>query len=118
METNRNPVGLIIGALICIFIGIASCQIAYKTFKQINTSDEDKYIYNNKFFSEEQVKEGANLSDKSLKNYLSHFGIEKNKNFSEIENQGKYAILYASSFIFSISLCCFSYICVKSSSQT
>ena len=31
METNRNPGGLLIGALICIFIGIASCQIAYET---------------------------------------------------------------------------------------
>tara|TARA_B100000963_G_scaffold223880_1_gene195219 strand:- start:370 stop:675 length:306 start_codon:yes stop_codon:yes gene_type:complete len=99
METNRNPGGLLIGALICIFIGIASCQIAYETYEDIretNWSLDDDISFD--------------AYDWRQSDWKTDFWYKKR---TRLESN-RYAILYTSSFIFSISLCCFTSICIKS----
>lgn len=109
METNRNPVGLIIGAIICIVVGISSIQIAYDTYEEIKS---------------------VTISIDEIPNYLDFSDRRYDRQFAEVfksdwwrdswykvrtrQGSSQYAILYASSFIFSMSLCCFTYICVKS----
>jgi len=112
METNRNPIGLIIGAIICIVIGTGSFQIAYETYEEIKKVKDKEYYYNKIRYSKDQIayfsRDLGISSDDYIKKYF--FDI---KEYDSILQAEQISILYASSFIFSISLCCFTYLCVK-----
>ena len=109
METNRNPVGLIIGAIICIVVGISSIQIAYDTYEEIKSvtiSIDDTPSYFT--FSDR-------LYDRRFADaYKSDWWRDSWHKVRIRQQSNRSTILYASSFIFSMSLCCFTYICVKS----
>ena len=99
METNRNPLGLIIGAIICIVIGIGSFQIAYDTYKEIKSK-----------FSLDLQLDRITPGDRHYNwdhNYKTDWWRDSWYKTRTREESNKYAILYASSFIFSMSLCCF-----------
>lgn len=109
METNRNPGGLIIGAIICILIAIGSIEIAYDTYKKIN--------YKTDSIDETLSRIDNRTSQYSTYSYNLYSSDWKRDTWYKVrtrQESNHYAILYASSFIFSVSLFCFTNICIKS----
>ncbi len=110
MEKNRKLSGLLFGAIICcIAICIGSFLIAHDTYYKI------KYITDSIDDIPERIDPASSLYyDNNYNFYESDWSRDTWHKVRTRQASNQYAILYASSFIFSISLCCFTYICVKS----
>ena len=98
MDSDTNIGARIIGAIICIVIGIGSFQIAYETYEKINSvtySLENNVPGEMNDFRQTDWKRDAWYKVRTR------------------QQSNRFAILYSSVFVFCVSLCCFTYICVK-----
>jgi len=106
MDSDTNIGARIIGAIICIVIGIGSFQIAYETYEEIQSTIDllDDVI-------DTRSKIGwNNMNDDWRRADWKRDVWYKTRTRQE---SSQYAILYSSVFVFCISLSCFTYICVK-----
>ena len=98
MDSYTNIGVRIIAGIICIVIGIGSFQIAYETYEEIDRKNYEL---------ETMMEPGVDDSYKF--EYRRDFWYKVRSR----QQSNRFAILYSSVFVFSISLCCFTYICVK-----
>ena len=99
MDSDTNLGVRIIAAIICIVIGIGSFQIAYETYEEID----------NKNYELEVMMEGDGAGENLRIDYERDYWYK----IRSRQQSNRFAILYSSVFVFCISLCCFTYICVK-----
>lgn len=99
MDSDTNIGARIIGAIICIVIGIGSFQIADDTYREIDSKNYEL----ERMMKDDRVGENLRLDYK--RDYWYKIRSRQQSN--------RFAILYSSVFVFCVSLCCFTYICVK-----
>lgn len=100
MDSDTNIGARIIGAIICIVIGIGSFQIAYETYEEIDSLNNDLEV---------NVSNSEQYNDWRATDWKRDVWYK----IRTREQSNRFAILYSSVFVFCISLCCFTYICVK-----
>ena len=115
MDLDTNIGARIIGAIICILIGVFSFDIAIETYNKMIDREyyEDNMKYLFRVNGEEVVVSQSKL--KYFQNEESNYRImrEPIEWVAEYNQSNRFAILYSSVFVFCVSLCCFTYICVK-----
>ena len=115
MDLDTNIGARIIGAIICIVIGGISANITIETYNEMN--DKEEYNEMMKYLFSVNGKEVvvSQLSLKYFQNEESNYNIirQPNQMVTDYYQKNILAILYSSVFVFCVSLCCFTYICVK-----
>jgi hypothetical protein len=115
MDSDINIGARIVGAIICIVIGGISANITIETYNEMNDDEEYEELMNYLFRvnGEEVVVSQSKL--KYFQNEESNYRImrEPIEWVAEYNQSNRFAILYSSVFVFCVSLCCFTYICVK-----
>lgn len=102
MDSDTNIGARIIAVIICIVIGIGSVQIADETYNEIKQKTRALEENDIKFDSM------RDFSQVGFENYTDYWYKRRTR-----QQSNRFAILYSSVFVFCISLCCFTYICVK-----
>tara|TARA_B100000900_G_scaffold365852_1_gene341372 strand:- start:401 stop:751 length:351 start_codon:yes stop_codon:yes gene_type:complete len=115
MDLDANIVTRIIGAIICLVIGGISANITIETYNKIYSKEvkDNEVTYKFSIYDKEY-----NVSPVRLKNFShekSNYRIirEPIEWLAKYNQSNRFAILYSSVFVFCVSLCCFTYICVK-----
>ena len=117
MDLDTNIGARIIGAIICIVIGVVSFQIVNKTYNRIDNVSPSLLLYKSLDSAILQMLVAANSSEKEIKDYVKWHKKEVTPEIDQLFlnhiQSNRHTILYSSVFVFCVSLCCFTYICVK-----
>ena len=123
MDLDTNIGARIIGAIICIVIGGISANITIETYNKINDTATFEYLTG--IIPPEQSAEAVirlmievGKTDEAIRDFVKWNNKEKGASkivelFLNHIQSNRHTILYSSVFVFCISLCCFTYICVK-----
>jgi len=123
MDLDTNIGARIIGAIICIVIGGISANITIETYNKINDTATFEYLTG--IIPPEQSAEAVirlmievGKTDEAIRDFVKWENKEKGASkivelFLNHIQSNRHTILYSSVFVFCISLCCFTYICVK-----
>ena len=123
MDSDINIGARIIGAIICIVIGGISANITIETYNKINDTATFEYLTNvippkQSVISIIDLMVEVGKTDKQVGDFVRWDNKEKGASkivelFLNHIQSNRHTILYSSVFVFCVSLCCFTYICVK-----
>ena len=110
MSSEKNFTFIYIATVICIIISGGCLKIANDVY--LDTDNDFTYFvdYGGETFSRYDVRNWANEEGMSVKSYLQEYGL---KVLRDRDLSVSYVILYISAIVFSISLCCITYLCTK-----
>jgi len=123
MDLDTNIGARIIGAIICIVIGGISANITIETYNKINDTATFEYLTGiippkQSAIAVVQLMMDVEKPEKEIRDFVKWNNKEKGASkivelFLNHIQSNRHTILYSSVFVFCISLCCFTYICVK-----
>jgi len=123
MDLDTNIGARIIGAIICIVIGGISANITIETYNKINDTATFEYLTGiippkQSAIAVVQLMMDVKKPEKEIRDFVKWNNKEKGASkivelFLNHIQSNRHTILYSSVFVFCISLCCFTYICVK-----
>ena len=123
MDLDTNIGARIIGAIICIVIGGISANITIETYNKINDTATFEYLTGiippkQSAIAVVQLMMDVKKPEKEIRDFVKWNNKEKGASkivelFLNHIQSNRHTILYSSVFVFCVSLCCFTYICVK-----
>ena len=123
MDLDTNIGARIIGAIICIVIGGISANITIETYNKINDTATFEYLTGiippkQSAIAVVQLMMDVEKPEKEIRDFVKWNNKEKGASkivelFLNHIQSNRHTILYSSVFVFCVSLCCFTYICVK-----